>query len=205
MIPFVFWAPVALIAFVAPVATGELDVGAAAGLAVAGAALWTLAEYSIHRWLLHITGGPVRLRLNWLIHGVHHQIPADPHQAVFPPWVAIPFSAASLALALALLPWPEALCGYAGYTVSYLFSDWTHYATHHREPRTFVGRTARDRHLIHHFVDPTRGIGIATGLWDHLFRTVAAPLGDDTSIDGLLARSEGSCDTSDRPELMGYR
>ena len=34
-------------------------------------------------------------------------------------------------------------------------------------------KAARRRHLVHHFDDHARGYGVSTGLWDHVFGTVA--------------------------------
>ena len=66
----------------------------ALGYAVGGYALWTLAEYWIHRVIFHFE--PERgigARLHWIIHGVHHEHPQDPLRLVMPPAVSVPLSA----------------------------------------------------------------------------------------------------------------
>ena len=48
----------------------------------AGYALWTLAEYWIHRLIFHFEPADgIGARVHWMIHGVHHDHPNDPSAA----------------------------------------------------------------------------------------------------------------------------
>ena len=89
--PFVFWLPV--LAFLAFRALFTLHVGAVAfvGLVVAGVLLWTLTEYTLHRYLFHYVGPrPWQRRLHFILHGVHHDFPQDVGRLVMPLGVSIP-------------------------------------------------------------------------------------------------------------------
>ena len=88
---------------------------------------------------------------------------------VFPPWIVAPFSLGAWFLATAISADGAAL--WAGFTLAYVHSDYTHWAVHARPPRTIIGRWNRDRHLAHHFLDTTRGFGVGTALWDWVLGT----------------------------------
>lgn len=52
-----------------------------------GICLWTLIEYSIHRWIFHldaIAQNRFVCTFHFLFHGQHHKVPFDPHRLVFP-------------------------------------------------------------------------------------------------------------------------
>lgn len=53
-----------------------------------GLFLWTLIEYTLHRWLFHIDSqqrSPAFCTFHFLLHGLHHKVPFDPFRLVFPP------------------------------------------------------------------------------------------------------------------------
>lgn len=56
-----------------------------------GIFLWTLLEYSLHRWVFHLDAtnqsGAV-CTFHFLLHGLHHKVPFDPYRLVFPPFPA---------------------------------------------------------------------------------------------------------------------
>nr|CAH7767447.1 unnamed protein product [Callosobruchus chinensis] len=56
-----------------------------------GILLWTLIEYSLHRWVFHIEpSGKSKLMIyfHFAIHGLHHKVPFDSRRLVFPPFPA---------------------------------------------------------------------------------------------------------------------
>ncbi|KAJ8968280.1 hypothetical protein NQ317_011081 [Molorchus minor] len=56
-----------------------------------GIILWTLIEYSLHRWVFHMEpSGDSRMMiyLHFAIHGLHHKVPFDSRRLVFPPFPA---------------------------------------------------------------------------------------------------------------------
>ncbi len=160
--------------------------------ALGGLGAWTLAEYLLHRFVLH--GLPPFSR--W--HARHHDRPAA--------LIATPtLLSASLFALLAALPawalwgpWPARalLCGLiTGYSLYGL----THHATHHRVP-AWVQRSAwlarrRRWHARHHAAGRAGGVsnghaagragnvvghfGVSLALWDHVFGTQGPP-GDAT-------------------------
>lgn len=84
-----FTIPVALPAFteapLAPLQFASLVTTSAVTKTVAcffaGNIIWTILEYTLHRFLFHLDyylpDRPVALMLHFLIHGVHHYLPMD--------------------------------------------------------------------------------------------------------------------------------
>ncbi len=167
--------------------------GARAGLAGLGALpwasglfggvlLWTLAEYVLHRYVFHIAPrGPVSKFIYFQSHGIHHQYPDDFYRLLMVPAVSLPLAGLFYALFAATLPGPWAATVFAGFVLGYLAYDYIHFAVHFMKPPrhpalapfTAWFKHARRRHLVHHFDSHERGYGVSTGLWDHVFGTVA--------------------------------
>ncbi len=143
-----------------------------AAWALGGAALWTLVEYGLHRFVLH---GLAPFK-KW--HAEHHRRPTA--------LIASPTLLSALLFgALAALPawwwlgaWPAcALC--FGLITGYWAYGLTHHATHHAVP-PFVRRSAwlarrRRWHAMHHSTTAARAqpghYGVSSSLWDYVFRT----------------------------------
>jgi dihydroceramide fatty acyl 2-hydroxylase len=150
----------------------ELSLWATVGLVAAGYAVWTLAEYWIHRGIFHFEPEDgIGARFHWIIHGVHHDHPNDPLRLVMPPSVSVPLSSLLVVLFWAVLGSPHFLPFSAGFLGGYLIYDMTHYALHHHKPKTRLGRRLRELHMRHHFQDDTTGFGISAPYWDKVFRT----------------------------------
>lgn len=146
---------------------------AVAGLVVAGLFIWTLTEYSLHRWVFHYQPTTdLGKKLHFLMHGVHHDYPQDHTRLVMPPPVSIPL-AAGFGLAFSLMFGAHYEAIFAGFLVGYVIYDTTHYATHHWKMQSRIGRFLREYHLRHHFRDDDLGYGVSSPLWDYVFGTVA--------------------------------
>jgi len=146
-----------------------------------GVLLWSLIEYVLHRFGLHLPQHSRAWRVAYfLVHGHHHAQPRDAERLV----ATLPQSALLLALVYALASLASALFGLdrrygsapvaaliAGTTLGYLLYEGAHYAIHHARSRGGPLRVIARHHLAHH-ADPTSRYGISTPLWDHVFRTL---------------------------------
>lgn len=59
---------------------------------LAGLILWTIVEYTLHRWVFHMdtVGASTTLcTVHFVMHGLHHKVPFDPYRLVFPPVPAV--------------------------------------------------------------------------------------------------------------------
>jgi len=134
-------------------------------LLVAGLALWTLAEYLIHRFAFH------HFPMMKEVHLAHHDDPRDligtptlltvaafgvlcfwPLAALVDAWVAAAFTAGMMA-------------GYTAYVS-------VHYMDHHigTRARPWMRPLIRSHALHHH--DDTRNFGVTTAFWDRVFGTL---------------------------------
>ena len=143
-----------------------------AAMTAAGLLVWSLTEYLVHRFAFHHEAtSPVGRRLQFVVHGVHHQVPDDPTRLLMPPAA----TAAGFAILYGLF-WIVLGPGLvepfsAGFLLGYLIYDYLHFAVHRTRPRMHLVRYLRRQHMLHHFVTPDARWGVTSGLWDSVFRT----------------------------------
>lgn len=170
--PLGLWGPVVLWLSWRSFAVHRLGVSAVLGFALLGLLTWSLTEYLLHRYLFHMRpAGPIRMRLQFMIHGLHHDDPWDRTRLVLPPVAtavgAVVFYTAFRAL---LGPvWAEPV--FAFFAVGYLLYDYIHWASHRLVLPTRVGRALQRNHLLHHWATPDARWGVSSPLWDHVFGT----------------------------------
>ncbi|XP_028772926.1 dihydroceramide fatty acyl 2-hydroxylase FAH2 isoform X1 [Neltuma alba] len=168
-----------------PVVCYSISVSARKGLApshvallvILGLCIWTLAEYTLHRFLFHIkTSSYWGNTLHYLVHGCHHKHPMDGLRLVFPPAATaillVPFW--NLIKLLSTPSTAPALLG--GCLLGYVIYDCTHYYLHHGQPKSHAPKNLKKYHLNHHFRMQNKGFGITSPLWDRIFGTLPPSL-----------------------------
>lgn len=143
---------------------------------VGGFAIWTLAEYLLHRYVLH--------HLPWIkdMHEAHH---ADQMALVgTPTWLSFVIVVAFVFAPL--YAWAGLLVATgitAGVTLGYLSYVGVHHMVHHMpsKPGSYLTAMKR-RHMLHHHFDEERNFGVSSGFWDRVFHT------DVTSSEAAAAR-----------------
>lgn len=136
--------------------------------AVLGLAGWTLAEYVLHRFVLH----GLRPLRDW--HAVHHLRPSA--LICTPLWL-------SAALIAALVFLPALLLGDGwragaltlGLTTGYLIYSITHHAIHHGRIQFAWLNRRRAWHALHHHMGQPGCYGVTTSFWDHALHSVTLP------------------------------
>ncbi|HTX90217.1 MAG TPA: sterol desaturase family protein [Anaerolineales bacterium] len=175
----VLWVPVAVLLLVYAI----LKIPAGISFAfiplcfIAGLFLWTLAEYTLHRFLFHHKPtSPRQERIFFLFHGVHHAQPQDKTRLVMPFPVSIPLALVFVGLFYLILgvafkspQWVAPLT--SGFLVGYLAYDLTHYATHHFPMRSGYAKYLKRYHMQHHYKDEYTRFGVSSPVWDWVFRT----------------------------------
>jgi sterol desaturase/sphingolipid hydroxylase (fatty acid hydroxylase superfamily) len=122
-----------------------------AALLVAGVVTWTLAEYVVHRFVLH---GLVTNQ-----HGLHH---ANPDAAVLNIFWQI-------WACFALIYWIAGGAFLAGGLFAYSWYLFVHHCAHHGPARLSLGLL---KHHRSHHKFATRNYGVSTTLWDRVFKTM---------------------------------
>lgn len=138
-----------------------------------GIFVWTLMEYSLHRFLFHIeTKSYWGNTIHYLLHGCHHKHPMDGLRLVFPPAATAILTVPFYSL-LKLFSTPSTAPGmFAGGLLGYVIYDVTHYYLHHGQPTSEVPKHLKKYHLNHHFRIQNKGFGITSSLWDRVFGTL---------------------------------
>jgi sterol desaturase/sphingolipid hydroxylase (fatty acid hydroxylase superfamily) len=131
----------------------------------AGALLWTILEYLMHRFAFH----------GFAPHGDHHAQPAEAEFLVAPLLLSLP-----MATAIFLLSWlatgsaVEAGLVIAGVSAGYLTYEFVHLRIHSRAAGGLLLRALRRYHYYHHFADDRVCYGVTTPLWDAVFASLPA-------------------------------
>ncbi len=132
---------------------------------LAGLAFWTLAEYIIHRVVLHNVG---------YFRDLHDQHHASPTELIGTPiWMSFSILAAAVVLpAWWLFGIPYGSGFSFGVTGGYLAYSFAHHVLHHwritpDHPLYGWKRT----HALHHFRHDEGNFGVTTPFWDHVFGT----------------------------------
>ncbi len=134
---------------------------------------WTLMEYFIHRYIFHMTAeSERRAKLQYTLHGVHHEFPKDKERLAMPPIVSI--SIATLLLLLFRLFLGDFVFSFLpGFLVGYASYLSVHYMIHSfQPPRNFL-KVLWVNHSIHHYKNGENVFGVSSPLWDYVFGTMA--------------------------------
>lgn len=139
---------------------------------IGGIVLWTVLEYSLHRWVFHLnaeSGGVFICTFHFLLHGLHHKVPFDPYRLVFPPVPATILAALFYQPLPFLTSCPKIML--AGGLLGYLCYDMIHYYIHYGSPTVSYMYNLKRYHYQHHFVNHDAGFGISSPFWDAIFGT----------------------------------
>ena len=140
-----------------------------------GWALWTLAEYLLHRFAMHMLHGRGIMSREHLEHHVTSGWSFDVTHLMS--WAGMLLVGAVLWAPLGgVLVGPAAGVALAvGWAFGYFFYEYQHAASHLRAPRTRYQRLVRRHHFHHHFGAPMANHGVTAPFWDHVFGTHQRP------------------------------
>lgn len=138
----------------------------------AGYIFFTFVEYIMHKHFFHMEPDtPIKDKLQYSVHGVHHDYPKDKGRLAMPPPVSAAYAAISYLLFNLILGdfsyyfLPGFLIGYSGYLA-------VHFIVHaYNPPKNFL-KVLWVNHAIHHYKDPDIAFGVSTPLWDIIFGTM---------------------------------
>ncbi|KAM0901025.1 hypothetical protein ACQ4PT_012367 [Festuca glaucescens] len=151
-------------------------------MVVAGIFIWTLIEYTLHRYLFHIdTKSYWTNTAHYLLHGCHHKHPMDGLRLVFPPTAAAILCYPFWSLVKLFTTTSTTPGVFGGGLLGYVIYDCTHYYLHHAHPSFDPAKHLKKYHLNHHFRIQNKGFGITSTLWDHVFGTLPSTKTADKS------------------------
>jgi sterol desaturase/sphingolipid hydroxylase (fatty acid hydroxylase superfamily) len=137
-----------------------------------GAFFFTFLEYVLHRYVFHMnTDTEARKKIQYNIHGLHHDYPKDKDRLAMP----LP---ASITLAIVLYTVFYLLMGInaygflAGVMVGYSTYLCVHYVVHaYPPPKNFL-KALWINHSVHHYKGGDHAFGVSSPLWDYVFGTM---------------------------------
>ena len=144
-------------------------------LFVGGWLLFTLAEYCVHRYLYHMPAtSERRARIQYTMHGVHHEYPKDKTRLAMPPIITV--FVASLLFVIFRFVFGSYVFGVlGGFTFGYALYLFVHYAIHaYSPPKNFL-KFWWHHHSQHHYRQDEVAFGVSTTLWDHVIGTMPKP------------------------------
>lgn len=145
-----------------------------------GLFMWTVLEYTFHRFLFHMTAllpsHPIAFTTHFLFHGVHHFLPMDHYRLVMPPLLFSFFCTIVYSYLSLLIPQAQLQVMFSGTLMGYIVYDMMHYYFHHggTPPIKHVAEM-KTYHMDHHYVDPNLGFGVSSKIWDRALHTELPP------------------------------
>ena len=172
LVPISLFLSVSSVSLYYGITTTTLPLTVGVGVLLAGLFVFTFVEYMMHKYFFHMEpDSPVKDKLQYSIHGVHHDYPKDQERLAMPPFVSAAY-AAILYLLFTLLMGDYALYFLPGFLWGYTAYLGVHFLVHaYNPPKNFL-KVLWVNHAIHHYKDPDCSFGVSSPLWDFLLGTL---------------------------------
>lgn len=144
----------------------------ALSLYAAGMLFFSLIEYCIHRFLFHFEAKTEKeIKLQYKIHGVHHEYPKDKDRLVMPIVLSLLLSAVFYFL-FRFTMGKFHLAFFSGFMQGYCVYLCIHFAIHRfRTPKNFL-KILWHHHSIHHYGRNDSAFAVSMPVWDYIFGTM---------------------------------
>ena len=151
--------------------TTAIPIGIGMMIVLAGYVVFTFVEYMMHKHFFHMEPDtPIKDKLQYSVHGVHHDYPRDKDRLAMPPFVSAAY-AAVFYLVFGLIMGDYALYFLPGFLIGYASYLGVHYLVHAFSPPKNFLKILWVNHAIHHYKDPDMAFGVSTPFWDIVFGT----------------------------------
>lgn len=171
-IPITMFLTISVVSFYYAVTTTEIGLGTGMLVVAAGLFVFTFVEYMMHKHFFHMEHDtPVKDKLQYSIHGVHHDYPKDKDRLAMPPFVSAAY-AAIFYLVFNLTMGDYGLYFLPGFLLGYTAYLGVHFIVHAYNPPKNFFKVLWVNHAIHHYKDPDTSFGVSSPLWDFLLGTL---------------------------------
>jgi sterol desaturase/sphingolipid hydroxylase (fatty acid hydroxylase superfamily) len=171
-VPLVIYFAYSIVLLYWSVTHTSLSIGVSVGMFILGALAFSWVEYMVHRHVFHMkTFTELRAKIQYTVHGVHHEFPKDKDRLAMPPLLSVTTSTILLLVFKVLLGdlvfsfLPGFLVGYAAYLS-------IHYMVHAYPPPKNFFKILWINHSIHHYKDGEIIFGVSSPLWDYIYGTI---------------------------------
>ena len=151
----------------------SLNAMTASGFFIIGLLVFTWVEYNVHRYVFHMAAYTIaREKLQYTLHGVHHEFPKDKTRLAMPPLLSITISTLLL-LIFRVIMGDYVFAFLPGFLVGYAAYLGVHYMVHaYQPPKNFL-KALWVNHGIHHYKNGESVFGVSSPLWDYLYGTMS--------------------------------
>ncbi|WP_144606904.1 sterol desaturase family protein [Algoriphagus algorifonticola] len=171
MIPITMFLVFAAVSFYYALET-PINLGTGVLVMLTGYIFFTFVEYMMHKHFFHMEPDtPLKDKLQYSVHGVHHDYPKDKDRLAMPPFVSAAYAAISY-LVFNLIMGDFAYYFLPGFLLGYASYLGVHYIVHAFNPPKNFLKILWVNHAIHHYKDPDSAFGVSTPLWDILLGTM---------------------------------
>jgi sterol desaturase/sphingolipid hydroxylase (fatty acid hydroxylase superfamily) len=154
-------------------ANTSLTVGTSVGLFFTGVLFFTWVEYNMHRYIFHMsTYTQMREKLQYTLHGVHHEFPKDKTRLAMPPLLSITL-ATILLLVFRVIMGDYVFAFLPGFLVGYAIYLGMHYMVHAYQPPKGFFKYIWVNHSVHHYKNGESVFGVSSPLWDYVYGTMS--------------------------------
>lgn len=151
---------------------GFIAPGSSILLFIGGLLTFTLVEYLIHRYTFHMEADtPKKERLQYVLHGAHHDFPKDKTRLAMPPLVSIVLATVFF-LFYRLILGQYGIPFTGGFVAGYASYLCVHYSVHAFPPPKNFLKHLWIHHALHHYQQPHSAYGVSSPFWDFNFRTM---------------------------------
>jgi sterol desaturase/sphingolipid hydroxylase (fatty acid hydroxylase superfamily) len=171
-IPITLFLAISTVSLYYGLVSTSIPIGLGLAFIPLGLLTFTFVEYMMHKHFFHMDPDtPLKDKLQYNVHGVHHDYPKDKDRLAMPPFVSAAY-AAILYLLFTLLMGDFALYFLPGFLLGYSGYLGVHYVVHVYNPPKNFFKVLWVNHAIHHYKDPDAAFGVSSPLWDYLLGTL---------------------------------
>lgn len=172
MVPITMFFVISIVSLFYGIRTSEINLVTGLLVLVGGIVSFTFVEYMMHKYFFHMDRDtPTKDKLQYSVHGIHHDYPRDKDRLAMPPVISAFYS---LVLYLVFKSIMGAYVFYflPGFLIGYSAYLGVHYIVHaYQPPKNFL-KILWVNHAIHHYKNSDVAFGVSSPLWDYILGTM---------------------------------
>ncbi|WP_291784867.1 sterol desaturase family protein [Cecembia sp.] len=171
-IPIILFFSISAVSLFYALTSTEISVYLGFIVLLGGFLVFTFVEYMMHKHFFHMEPDtPTKDKLQYTVHGVHHDYPKDKDRLAMPPFVSAAY-AFIFYIVFTLVMGDYALYFLPGFLTGYAAYLGVHYAVHAFQPPKNFLKILWVNHAVHHYKDPDVAFGVSSPLWDYILGTM---------------------------------
>lgn len=171
-IPIILFLSISLVSFYYALTTTVISLTTGFVVLLLGFLVFTFVEYMMHKYFFHMEPNtPVKDKLQYSVHGVHHDYPKDKDRLAMPPFISA-FYALVFYVVFTFIMGDYALYFLPGFLIGYSAYLGVHYLVHAYQPPKNFMKVLWVNHAVHHYKDPDVAFGVSSPLWDYILGTM---------------------------------